>query len=84
MRGTIHRLRISTTVAPETHQYLAGRVESGRATSMAKALDQAVLRARSTDSMERSDIGSLDAFSFAGRALAGLAGERRGDFEAAA
>jgi hypothetical protein len=47
-----HRLKISTTVAPETHQYLAGLVESGRATSMAEALDQAVLRARSTDSME--------------------------------
>jgi hypothetical protein len=52
MHGTTHRLKISTTVAPETHEYLASLVESGRATSMAEALDQAVLRARCTDSME--------------------------------
>jgi len=52
MLGTIHRLKISTTVAPETHKYLASLVESGRAGSMAEALDQVVLRARSTDSME--------------------------------
>ncbi|MGD0223919.1 MAG: hypothetical protein ABSF71_16440 [Terriglobia bacterium] len=52
MNGTTHRLKISTTVAPETHEYLASLVESGRAASMAEALDQAVLRARSTDSME--------------------------------
>ncbi len=53
MHGTTHRLRISTTVAPETHEYLASLVENGRATSIAHALDQAVLRARSVDSVER-------------------------------
>ncbi len=52
MRGTIHRLKISTTIAPETHEYLADLVESGSATSMAEALDRTVLRARSADSME--------------------------------
>ena len=52
MHSTTHRLKISTTVAPETHEYLASLVESGRATSMAEALDQTVLRARGADSME--------------------------------
>ena len=52
MHDTTHRLRNSTTVAPETYKYLASLVESGRAASMAEALDQAVLRARSTDSVE--------------------------------
>ena len=41
MRGTTHRLKISTTVAPETHEYLASLVQSGRAPSIAEALDQA-------------------------------------------
>jgi hypothetical protein len=52
MYGTKPRLEISTTIAPETHQYLASLMESGRAKSMAEALDQAVLRARNKDSME--------------------------------
>ena len=52
MPGTNHRLKISTTIAPETHEYLAGLVESGRATSMAEAIDQTVLRARTADSTE--------------------------------
>lgn len=52
MQGTTHRLKISTTVALETHEYLAELVESGRAATMAEAIDQAVGRARSADSME--------------------------------
>ena len=53
MIGTAHRLKISTTIAPETHDYLTGLVERGRATTIAEAIDQAVLRARSAESAEQ-------------------------------
>ena len=52
MPSIVHRLKISTTIALETHEYLADLVRSGRAASMAQALDQTVLRARRADSME--------------------------------
>lgn len=53
MERIVNRIRISTTVAPETHEYLAGLVASGRAATMAEALDQTVMRARNADSAER-------------------------------
>ena len=79
MHSTNHRLKISTTVAPETHEYLASLVESGRASNMAEALDQAVLRARSTDSMEL--LASDTAAYF--QALSGTAAEEESRLEAA-
>jgi hypothetical protein len=79
MHGTTHRLKISTTVAPETHEYLASLVESGRATSMAEALDQAVLRARSRDSMELLAKDTAAYF----QALSGTAAEEESRLEAA-
>jgi hypothetical protein len=79
MQGLTHRLKISTTVAPETHEYLAGLVESGRAATMAEALDQTVLRARSADSMELLAHDTAAYF----QALSGSAAEEESRLEAA-
>jgi hypothetical protein len=69
---SIHRLKISTTVALETHEYLADLVRCGRATSMAEALDQTVLRARRADSKELLAHATAAYF----QALSGPANER--------
>jgi hypothetical protein len=79
MHGMTHRLKISTTVAPETHEYLAGLVESGRAASMAEALDQTVSRARRADSMELLAHDTAAYF----QALSGSAAEEESRLEAA-
>jgi hypothetical protein len=79
MHGTTHRLKISTTVAPETHEYLAGLVESGRAASMAEALDQTVSRARRADSMELLAQDTAAYF----QALSGSAAKEESRLEAA-
>jgi H2-forming N5,N10-methylenetetrahydromethanopterin dehydrogenase-like enzyme len=79
MHGTIHRLKISTTVAPETHEYLAGLVERGQAASMAEALDQTVLRVRNADSMELLERDTAAYF----RALSDSAAKEESRLEAA-
>src|SRR5271169_4615293 len=79
MHGTTQRLKISTTVAPETHQYLAELIESGRATCMADAIDQSVLRARNSDSMEH--LASDTAAYF--QALSGTAAAEESRLESA-
>ena len=79
MHSTSHRLKISTTVAPETHEYLAALVESGRAASMAEALDQTVMRARNADSMELLERDTAAYF----QALSGAAAEEESRMETA-
>jgi len=79
MHSTSRRQKISTTVAPETHEYLTGLVESGRATTMSEALDQTVLRARNADSMELLERDTAAYF----QALNGPAGEEESRMEAA-
>jgi hypothetical protein len=79
MHGPSHRLKISTTVAPETHEYLAGLVEGGRAASMAEALDQTVMRARNADSMELLERDTAAYF----QALSGPAEEEESRMETA-
>ena len=79
MDGTMHRQKISTTIAPETHEYLAGLVESGRASSMAEALDQTVSRARRADSMELLEHDTAAYF----QALSGFAARDESRLEAA-
>ncbi len=47
------RAKLSTTVAPETYRYLASLVESGRAGSLAEAVDEAVEFFRRNDNRRR-------------------------------
>ena len=47
------RMKISTTVAPETHEYLECLVHEGQAANLAEAIDQAVSEARRVYSMKR-------------------------------
>jgi hypothetical protein len=56
------RMKISTTVARETHNYLAHLVESGSAASMAEAIDQAVSEARRIDAIRRLEQDTLAYF----------------------
>lgn len=53
MRGTTNRQKLSTTVSGSTQEYLESLVETGRATSLAQAVDQAVARARQADARAR-------------------------------
>ncbi len=53
MRISTHRHKLSTTVSRDTHAYLETLVESGRAASIAEAVDLAVARARRADSRAR-------------------------------
>lgn len=46
MRSSTNRRKLSTTVSRETQEYLEGLVRSGRAESVAEAVDLAVRRAR--------------------------------------
>lgn len=53
MHRAAHRIKISTTVAPQTHGYLECLVETGRAASLAEAIDQAVSRAKHAENRDR-------------------------------
>jgi hypothetical protein len=66
MRKRAHRLKLSTTVNPETHGYLKRLVRTGRAATVAEAIDQVVLRARRAeerDRLERDTAAYLQALS---------------------
>lgn len=47
------RAKLSTTVAPETLEYLERQVEAGRAANMAEAVDVTVDRVRKLENRER-------------------------------
>jgi len=47
------RNKLSTTVAPENYQYLTALVRSGRAASLAEAVDEAVDRLRRSENRRR-------------------------------
>jgi hypothetical protein len=49
----LHRQKISTTIAPDTLDYLEKMVESGEAETLAKAIDIAVTRLRAAENRER-------------------------------
>jgi hypothetical protein len=49
MRISTRRHKLSTTVSRDTHEYLEALVESGRAATIAEAVDLAVLRVRRTE-----------------------------------
>jgi len=47
------RAKLSTTVAPETFQYLTELVESGRVQNLAEAIDEAVEQMRKAENRRR-------------------------------
>ena len=53
MRRTTRRLKLSTTVDPETHRYLHRLVKTGRVKNIAEAIDQVVLRAKRAEQRSR-------------------------------
>ncbi|MHB1675760.1 MAG: hypothetical protein ACYCSP_16075 [Acidobacteriaceae bacterium] len=52
-RLKISRTKLSTTVAQENFQYLQALVRAGRASSMAEAVDLAIVRMRCTENRQR-------------------------------
>jgi Arc/MetJ-type ribon-helix-helix transcriptional regulator len=48
-----HRRKISTTISAEAYEFLRRLVESGRAATMAEAVDKVVKRARRSDNRLR-------------------------------
>lgn len=48
-----HREKISTTISAEGYAYLRGLIRSGRAKSLAEAVDMVVLRNRRADNRSR-------------------------------
>ena len=56
------RAKLSTTVAPETYRYLAGLVKSGRAGSLAEAVDEAVEYFRRNENRRRLARATVEYF----------------------
>ena len=59
-----HRRKVSTTICVEAHDFLRRLVESGRAATLAEAVDQVVLQARRSEN--RSRLEQATAAYFAG------------------
>ncbi len=53
MPASTHRRKLSTTVSEETHAFLQTLVETGKAASVAQAVDIAVLSARRAENRAR-------------------------------
>ena len=53
MPARSNRRKISTTVAPETHDFLKSLIRRGKAANLAEAVDSAVAFARRTESRKR-------------------------------
>ena len=53
MKTTVSRQKLSTTVSPATHQYLEHLVKTGRAATIAEAVDLVVRRAQRAENRAR-------------------------------
>lgn len=53
MPATPHRRKLSTTISEESYRYLEAQVETGRATTLAEAVDRALARVRRLESRTR-------------------------------
>lgn len=79
MPRTARRLKLSTTVDPETHRYLDRLVKIGRARNVAEAIDLVVLRAKRAE--QRSLLEQDTAAYF--RALEGVVAKEESRLETA-
>ncbi len=57
------RPKISTTIAPESHAFLARLVEEGKADSLAQAIDLVLEEARRIDNQERLERMTEEAYA---------------------
>jgi hypothetical protein len=73
------RLKLSTTVDPETHRYLDRLVKMGRARNVAEAIDQVVLRAKRAEQRSRLEADTAAFF----QALEGPAAREESRLETA-
>jgi hypothetical protein len=65
-----NRLKLSTTVSPQTDQFLKSLVKQGKAGSLAEAVDRAVAVARRADSRKRLEEATAAYYdSLSGQAL---------------
>ena len=69
-----HRRKVSTTISAEAYDFLRRLVESGRAATLAEAVDQVVKRARRTEN--RSRLEQATAAYFARRSPAAAQEEK--------
>jgi Arc/MetJ-type ribon-helix-helix transcriptional regulator len=53
VRRSNHRRKVSTTISPEAYEFLRRLVESGKAATLAEAVDQVVKRARQIENRSR-------------------------------
>ena len=65
-----HRRKISTTISAEAYEFLRRLVESGRAATMAEAVDKIVKRARRTENRSRLEQATAAYFARLSRAAA--------------
>jgi hypothetical protein len=56
------RAKLSTTVAPENYRYLAALVKSGRASSLAEAVDEAIENLRRAQNRHRLSQATAEYF----------------------
>jgi hypothetical protein len=61
-RAKTVRAKLSTTVAPETFEFLARKVESGEAASLAEAIDATVARIRRLENRRRLAVATAAYF----------------------
>jgi hypothetical protein len=79
MPRRVHRLKLSTTVDPETHRYLHRLVRIGRVKNVAEAIDEVVLRAKRAEQRSRLEKDTAAYF----QALAGDAAKEESRLDAA-
>jgi mRNA-degrading endonuclease toxin of MazEF toxin-antitoxin module/Arc/MetJ-type ribon-helix-helix transcriptional regulator len=70
VRHSNHRRKVSTTISPEAYEFLRRLVESGRAATLAEAVDQVVRRARRTENRSRLEQATAAYFARLSRAAA--------------
>lgn len=65
-----NRRKVSTTISAEAYEFLRRSVESGKAASLAEAVDQVVLRVRRTENWSRLEQATAAYFARLSRAAA--------------
>ena len=71
MRAADNRQKLSTTISAESYAYLQSLVESGRARSLAEAVDLAVTRVRKAANRARLELDTAAYFQALSKKAAG-------------
>jgi hypothetical protein len=78
------RAKVSTTIASEHYEYLEGRVSSGKARSIAEALDQSIALTRKIENRNRLAAATSNYFNSLGSRAAAEERELESDLASAA